>query len=446
MKLERYLYLIVFGVLTLTGALTAAQGVASLPIGLNQDEKIIVDFVDQNMNQALSMLETLVNINSGTANIPGVKKVGEVVKSSLDKLGFSTRWVDFPSEFDRAGHLVATRTGKKGKRLLLIGHLDTVFEPDRQNVPFSITGRRAIGDGVYDMKGGVVAILQALEALNSSEVLKDHTITVIFMGDEEKAARPIAVSRKILIDMAKQSDIALGFEFGTNNLDSTAVVSRRGISRWILDVSAKSGHSSKIFQEDVGGGAIVAMAEVLQSLKSQLVLLSGLTFNPGIVLGGTELNYDAAHSQGNTYGKANVIASRAMIEGDLRFVSGEQELQAQSIIRKEEETDRPHVVTKVKFVEGYPAMSDSIENRKLLQILSQVSKDLGGHSVSAVESTLRGAADISFAAPYVTASLDGLGAIGGGAHTSEEWLDLDAYPTVIKRTALLIYRLLTSFR
>ncbi|OQS31203.1 hypothetical protein B0T45_23180 [Chromobacterium haemolyticum] len=386
-------------------------------------------------------MKTLVNINSGTLNIEGVKNVGTIVQAKLNDLGFTTRWENMPTELNRAGHLVATQFGKKGKRVLLIGHLDTVFEPSPLNIPFKVMGRRATGNGVQDMKGGVVSMLLALEALKKTGALEDRTIVVVLLGDEEHAGRPLAISRKTLMDIARQSDVALGFEFGSDSLDSSAILSRRGISRWILDVSAKSAHSSKIYQEDTGSGAIMAAVQFLQSFRNKLVELEGVTFNPGIILGGTMVNYEPAVSQGGASGKANVVASRTMIEGDLRFTSGDQEKQAKDIMLKVLEEKFPHAIAKVSFVEGYPAMSNSVENEKLLHILSQVSLDLGGSPVTSQDNALRGAADISFAAPYVSAALDGLGAIGGKAHTAEEWLDLDAYSMVIKRAALLIYRL-----
>ena len=155
--------------------------------GLSKVEKKIVDNVQANNQSAIELLKESANINSGSLNIDGVKKVGAVYARELEKAGFTCTWISMPDSIKRAGHLVAERKGKKGKRLFLIGHLDTVFEPDMPFTAFTmIDDSTATGQGVNDMKGGDVIMIKALQALHAQGLLDDVTITAYFTGDEER--------------------------------------------------------------------------------------------------------------------------------------------------------------------------------------------------------------------------------------------------------------------
>lgn len=143
-------------------------------------ERKITSSVDASNNNALKLLEEVVNINSGSMNFDGVQKVGQLFKARLDALGFETHWVD-GKPFGRAGHLVGYHTGKgTGKTLLLIGHLDTVFELASPFQKFTmINDSTATGPGTSDMKGGDVMIIYSLEALKQAGVLKNMNIIVV---------------------------------------------------------------------------------------------------------------------------------------------------------------------------------------------------------------------------------------------------------------------------
>lgn len=123
--------------------------------GLSDTEIKIINWIKSNRTNAEKLLEEVVNINSGTFNIAGVKKTGEVFSRELQKAGLQTEWVALPDSLKRAGHLVASRKGTKGKKIFIIGHLDTVFEPDMPFTPYTkINDSTATGQGVNDMKGG----------------------------------------------------------------------------------------------------------------------------------------------------------------------------------------------------------------------------------------------------------------------------------------------------
>ncbi|HHF7366786.1 TPA: M20/M25/M40 family metallo-hydrolase [Legionella bozemanae] len=214
---------------------------------LTSVEKQITQYITTQSQEQLSLLEQLVNTNSGTTNLKGIYEVGNRVRQQLDQLGFKTFWVNEPPAMHRAGTLVAQRTGNKGKKLLLIGHLDTVFPTDSPFQYFERQGDVATGPGVIDDKGGVVVILYALKALQEMHALDNANITVILTGDEEDSGKPTSISRKPLIDAAKNSDIALDFEWSITA--DTATIARRGIAHWTIETQGNEAHSSEIFQK-----------------------------------------------------------------------------------------------------------------------------------------------------------------------------------------------------
>ncbi len=409
---------------------------------LNKSERKIVASVERNNTEAIAFLEKVVNINSGTLNAKGVKEVGMVFKQEFDDLGFETRWIDMPEEMNRAGHLFAETSGKKGKKLLLVGHLDTVFEEDSPFQTFKMVNDSiAHAPGGNDMKGGDVIVLYALKALQENGLLKKAQIIVAFTGDEESTGKPLDISRKDLIDAARRSDIALGFETSTGF--NYATVARRGASGWALEVAGKRAHSSGIFNERVGAGAIFEISRVLHQFYTDVKGEELLTFNPGTLLGGTFVNFDVSTSKGDVFGKSNVVSQKAVARGGLRFISEEQKERARSKMRGIATNNLPQTSASISFTDSYPAMQPTEGNLKLLEILNQVSLDLDQGEVLAYDPGRRGAADVSFVAEYVDC-LDGLGTMGTGAHTPEETVNLNTIEALTKRTAILIYRLINS--
>ncbi len=406
---------------------------------LSKKEKNIVKTIESNHQDAIKFLEKVVNINSGTMNHAGVKEVGMIFKEQFDAINFDTRWIDMPTEVNRAGHFFAEKKGSKGKKILLIGHLDTVFEKDSPFQTFKKEGDIAYGPGANDMKGGDVIVLFALKALYENKLLDEAQIIVAFTGDEESTGKPLALSRKDLIDAAKNSDIALGFETSTGF--NYATVARRGSSGWELQVSGKRAHSSGIFSENVGAGAIFEASRILNAFYTDVKGEEFLTFNPGVILGGTDVKFNKELSKGEAFGKSNVVSQTVMVKGGLRFISEEQKENTRSKMRKIVEENLPHTTAEISFKDSYPAMQPTEGNLKLLTLLNEVSLDLGQGEVEAFDPGKRGAADTSFVADYVDC-LDGLGTMGKGAHTPNESLDLTTFEALTKRTALLIYRLI----
>ena len=409
---------------------------------LSKVERKLVKTVEVNNTEAINFLENVVNINSGTLNAKGVKEVGMVFKNAFEDLNFSTKWIEMPQEMNRAGHFFAETEGTKGKKLLLIGHLDTVFE---ENSPFQeftrVNDSTAHAPGGNDMKGGDVIVLYALKALHANGLLNDAQIIVAFTGDEESTGKPLEISRKDLIDAAKRSDIALGFETSTGF--NYATVARRGSSGWELEVEGKRAHSSGIFNERVGAGAIFEMSRILNAFYEEVRGEEYLTFNPGILMGGTFVDYDVSTGKGEVFGKTNVVSQTAMVKGGLRFISEEQKEEARNKMREIVANNLPQTSATVSFTDSYPAMVPTEGNNRLLAELNQVSLDLSQGEVIGYDPGKRGAADTSFVANYVDC-LDGLGTMGSGAHTPEETVNLNTIEALTKRTAVLIYRLINQ--
>ncbi|MBT8304747.1 MAG: M20/M25/M40 family metallo-hydrolase [Bacteroidia bacterium] len=409
---------------------------------LSSKEKKIIKSIEANNPEAISFLKKVVNINSGTMNPEGVKEVGMVFKDAFNNIDFQTSWIDMPPEMNRAGHLFAETSGNKGKKLLLIGHLDTVFEADSPFQEFKMVNESiAHAPGGNDMKGGNVIVLYALKALQENGLLKNAQIIVAFTGDEESTGKPLTISRKDLIEAAKRSDIALGFENSTGF--NYATVARRGASGWKLEVEGKRAHSSGVFSDRVGAGAIFELSRILNEFYNKVKGEEYLTFNPGVILGGTFVNLDEMTSKGDAFGKSNVVAQTAVVKGGLRFISEEQKENARSKMREIVADNLPQTSARISFTDSYPAMGPKEGNLNLLSVLNEVSLDLDQGEVLAYDPGRRGAADVSFVAEYVDC-LDGLGTMGSGAHTPQETVNLNTIEDLTKRTAILIYRLINQ--
>jgi glutamate carboxypeptidase len=407
---------------------------ASQPVHLSATEQKIRDYVRAHETEQVALLEKAVNISSGTLNLQGVRRVGQLFEPEFRALGFDARWVALPDAVGRAGHLFAEHKGTRGKRLLLIGHLDTVFEGDGER--FVRLDTLAAGAGSSDMKGGDMVVLFALKALQSVGALEGTQIIVAFTGDEEDAGALFDVSRKPLIDVAKRSDIALGFEEDAGK----GTIARRGMGGWQLVVTGRQAHSSGIFSPGTSYGAIYEAARILNDFREKLSGEQYLTFNPAVIVGGTDVTYDSSRISGVAAGKDNIIAPKVFARGDLRFISRDQETKARDQMRAIVAQHLPGTDATITFEDGNPAMPPTPGNYRLLATLDSVSRALGLGPVEALDPGRRGAGDISFVSDHVDA-LDGLGVIGMRSHTPDERVNLKSIVPATERAAILIYRL-----
>lgn len=423
--------------------LASALAVTASAQTLSSAEKAIVAYVDANQAAADAFLEKLIDINSGTHNLEGVRAVGKMLMPQLESLGFKVQWVPM-DQVQRAGTLVAEhpcpQPGQCGKRMLLIGHMDTVFEKDSPFQTYTVNGHIATGPGVNDMKGGLVDMLYALKALQAAGVLAQMDITIVLSGDEEEHGEPAEISRRDMLAAARHSDVALEFE-ATPRLDGVyyGSISRRSSISWTIEASGESGHSSAIFSDGKGYGAIYEVARILDAFRTQLPE-QYLTFNVGLVLGGTSVKVDKDGIAGSATGKDNVIPPVAHASGDIRTISNDQSDRVQKKMEAIVAQHLPKTNATIKFGEGYPAMAPTAGSRALLGILNQVNSSLGFAPMPELDPMKRGAGDIAFVSPPLP-GLAGIGATGEGAHAPGETMDLSAQPINTKRAALLMHRL-----
>ena len=413
--------------------------------GLSAADRAVVRAVEKRLPAGRALLERAVNVNSGTMNPAGVRAVGALFAPAFAELGFDTTWVG-GAAWGRAGHLVARRAARGSgvagaPRVLLIGHLDTVFESDSPFQRFEALGDTAArGPGVIDMKGGDVILLLALQALRDAGRLDRLTVEVFLCGDEEKPSAPIALARRDLIAAADRADVALGFEDGDGD-PRHATVARRSATSWTLRTSGRAAHSSQIFREDIGRGAVYEMARIVAAFHDSLSSEAYLTVNPAVVVGGTTIGFDRAAARGTTYGKDNVIAESTLVAGDLRTLMPEQLERARAAMRRIVAVSPPHVGAEIEFDDGYPPLPPSDGNRRLLALYDAASRALGFGPVTATDPARAGAADLSFTAGHTPAALDALGLKGDGGHTVNETADLRTLEVQAKRAAVMLSRL-----
>ncbi len=413
---------------------------------LSRDEQRIVTASAAEKDRSIALLEKMVDINSGTMNFAGVERIGRIMMAELQPLGFNVEWKSM-SAVGRAGHVIAThhpanaRNGASpGKRILLTGHMDTVFELDSPFQRYERRGHIAEGPGTNDMKDGLAIMVGALRALQAAGALAPADITIVLGGDEEDAGHPLAQARADLIAAGARSDVALEFEaLATENGHDMGTPARRSAIDWTLHTTAASGHSSGVFSAEAGFGANYELTRILDAFRREL-REPNATYNVGLVLGGASAAINVEGVRGEASGKTNVIAAQAIAKGDLRTLSNAQTERIESRMRAVVADHLPGTGATIEFGDGYPAMAPTDGNRGLLRRLNEINAALGLPTMAELDPLQRGAGDISFVADKVDC-LVGFGAVGQGSHAPGETVDLDSFDRQIKRTALLIERL-----
>ena len=404
-------------------------------------EQRMIATVDAEQGRSLALLEKLVNQNSGSLNLDGVEAVGRMVRTEFEPLGFAVRWIPL-RQTGRAGHLIAHHRGKGGARkLLLIGHLDTVFELDSPFQKWRREGNDGHGPGASDNKGGVVTMIAALRAMKTAGTLKYADITVVLTGDEEDNGLPIAAARGDLIAEGKKADAALDFEgLSREGGKDMGAIARRGSMGWTLAVTGRPGHSSGIFSAGAGYGANYELVRILDGFRRDLTE-DKLTYNVGLIAGGTTAALDADRIRATAGGKQNIIAAQAVARGDLRALTPEQVKRTQAKMQAIVATPLPGAKATLTFDDdAYPPMAPTAGNRALLASLNRVNADMGLPAQTEIDPLKRGAGDISFVAADVD-GLVGLGPASSGDHTPAETVDIASIWRQAKRAALLMSRL-----
>lgn len=416
---------------------------ATAAAALSPAEQAMIRTVDAEQQRTTGMLQRWVDQNSGTMNLAGVGAVRSMVEPEFRQLGFKTEWIDMHAA-GRAGHLVARHVGsRRGKRLLLIAHLDTVFEPDSPFQRWTSDGKFAHGPGSGDDKGGIAVIVAALRAMKAAGTLKNANITVFMTGDEEDAGRPLAISRRDLIAEGKRADVALDFEDlavhdGPNGPEDMGSTGRRSAGSWTLTVTGHAAHSAGVGADDYG--AIYDLARIIDQFRRELPE-DKLTYNVGLVGGGQTAQLDAGKIRIEATGKTNIIAATAVARGDLRAISQEQidrvEAKMHAIVAQPMAGAHAEISVDEDI---YPPMPPTEGNRAILAQLNGVNRDTGLPEMGELDPADRGAGDISFVAADVD-GLAGLGPASSGSHTAQETVDVPSIFKQAKRAAILMSRL-----
>ena len=434
---------LVYAVLAASLAATPASA------ALTRAEQAMIRTVDAEQQRTTEMLQRWVDQNSGSHNLAGVEAVRRMVEPEFQQLGFKIEWIDMKAA-GRAGHLVARHAGSRsGKRLLLIAHLDTVFEPDSPFQHWAREGDMAHGPGAGDDKGGNAVIVAALRAMQAAGTLKRANITVFMTGDEEDAGNPLTISRRDLIAAGRQADAALDFEDlsvkdGPNGPMDMGSIARRSAGSWMVTVTGRSAHSSGIGSPGVGYGAIYELARILDQFRRELPE-DKLTYNVGLIGGGQTAQLDAEGIRVVATGKTNIVAATAVARGDLRAISQDQIERTRARMQAIVAQSLPGAKAEISFEDRYPPMPPTEANRALLARLNAVNTDMGLPQMGELDPAERGAGDISFVAKDVD-GLVGLGPASVGSHTAKEAVDVPSIFKQAKRAAILMSRLAAERR
>jgi len=359
----------------------------------------------------LAELETLVNIDCGSYTPDGVNRVADAVAASLAELGATVeRHHHEPADDEpQLGDLVVGRLAGEGPRLLLIGHMDTVFDPGTAaQRPYRVDGDRATGPGTSDMKGGLLAGLHALAALRATGARPN--VTFLANPDEEIGS---TFSGPHIRRLVAHHDAALALECARANGD--IVSARKGIADLAITFHGRAAHAG--VEPEKGRSAILAAARQVIRLHELNGRWPSVTVNAGVIAGGT---------------RTNVVAERCVVQLDLRAATtAEFEAASQEVERILGQAAVADVTAEVRRLAHHPPMERTPANARLAELAIAIAGELG---FELHDTATGGAGDANITSHAGLPSLDGLGPIGGDDHSADEWLDVSS---IVPRTTLL---------
>jgi glutamate carboxypeptidase len=372
--------------------------------------------VDAAYPSYLADLELTVNLDCGTYLPRGVNQVADLMQERFRTSGWEVERRPHAGEgiSEPLGDvLVATLTGgsPEGARVLLLGHMDTVFpEGTPRERPFTVEGDRALGPGTSDMKGGLLAGFYAVRALRESGFDDFASITYVCNPDEEIGS---PFSGPIILDRARDVSACFVLECGREN--GNVVSARKGVADISITVRGRAAHAG--VEPQKGRSAILQAARTTIELHALNGKWPGVTVNVGVIRGGS---------------RPNVVAERCEMEVDLRAETQASFDQALlEIERVARETVVPDVTVETRKVSGFPPMEKSEASAGLIRRAKELATELG---FEVNDQSTGGASDANPVAALGVPTLDGLGPVGGGAHARDEWLDL---ASVVPRVSML---------
>jgi glutamate carboxypeptidase len=255
----------------------------------------------------------------------------------------------------------------------------------------------------------------------------------------------VAVARADLVAAGRRADVALDFE-NLSHEDGREMgsIARRSSNTWTLTVHGETGHSSGIFSESLGDGAIFELARILAAFRTELPE-PNLTFNVGVAGGGQAVAFDASKSHVDASGKDNIVPAVALARGDFRTLGAEQTRRVGEKMRAIVARHLPRTQATLEIDENYPPMAPTAGNRAILTELNRVNVDMGLPPMGELDPVKRGAGDISFVAADVD-GLAGMGPSSSGDHAPGETVDIPSISKQAKRAAILMSRLAAERR
>jgi len=359
---------------------------------------------------ARSLLQTIVQIDSGTSDVSGVSAVASALKDELIGIGADTRSVP-ASAPNLADNVVATVKGTGKGRILLIAHIDTVFPHGTvASHPYRVVEDHGVGPGAGDDKAGAVAAVCALQALKQIGFRDFKTITLILNSNEETGS---VGTRDLIRAQAKESDVAINLERGVppDGLE----VARKGRAVISIEVKGRAAHAG--LEPEKGRNAIVEASHQALQLSSLADATRETTVSVTQIEGGSASNVIPEH--------ASVVADvRAFTPGEFsRVEEGLQRLAAQTVV--------PDVQVTASLTRDFPPWPRAASTDALLARIQKLYSELG-RTLEGV--AVGSSADIAYAAETGIPSIDGLSLLGGGAHSTDDYADLSS---IIPRVYLL---------
>lgn len=376
--------------------------------------EVLRELAARRYDDYIEALEELVNIDSGSYTPEGVNRVADRCEARFRAHGWSVERIPHrPAEGDlQLGDLLIGRLeGGGGPRVLMIGHMDTVFDPGTAaERPFRIEGTRATGSGVSDMKGGLLLGFVAVEVLQEAGFRGFERITYVNNPDEEIGS---PFSRATIAELATEADVALVLESGRENGD--VVSARKGVSDFTIEIVGRAAHAG--VEPERGRSAILEAAHKTIALQALNGRWPGVTVNVGVIRGGT---------------RTNVVPERCVLEVDVR---SPQEETLRAVEAEVERIAAEHTVPDVTATARRHAWHRPMEKQeggaRLAALAAAVAADLG---FELRDTATGGASDANTTAAAGVPTLDGLGPVGGDDHGPREWIDLSS---VVPRIALL---------
>ncbi|MCA1024512.1 MULTISPECIES: M20 family metallopeptidase [Cytobacillus] len=365
-------------------------------------------YIQQRKIEMLQLIEKLVNIDSGSYVKKGIDEIGRILQKKYEEIGFV---VEVKTEAKYGNHLVIRHEHSLHPKIILVAHMDTVFpEGTVKKRPFQMKGSRAYGPGVVDMKSSLVELLYAMKALVHCGSNACENVQIILNGDEEIGSPS---SRELIEEQSMGKEYALIMEPARK--DGSLVTARRGGGRYKLMIKGKAAHSG--IEPEKGRSAIEELAYKIIQLHNLTNHEQGISVNVGIISGGSSVN---------------TISDNAVAHIDIRITEKEQAQELEKKIKRIcANTEVRGTEIQLEGAISRPPMEYNEQTEKLLHIIQEVGEEIGLH----VHNTATGGGgDASFTSATGVPTVDGLGPVGGNAHSKEEYIEID---TLTERTILL---------